>query len=396
MNFNFPLYLRLMHASFFRSRKTPGRLCPQRLVFLLVQSLVLYPLLEILHRLAWGLDRLLYPAYRKQEVEAPVFIIAPHRSGTTLLLDTLARDPQFRPAALWEILFAPAIVERKAIWAIGALDRRLGSPLTRGLRAFKRSWNALPQNRPLLSLHPLHFTRPEEDIQFLLHLSTTYDLLAFLPFPDLLRDYADYSRRVPAHRRRREMAFYRDMVKRHLYAHKGGRPLSKSPTFSPAIPDVLETFPDARFIHLVRAPVKVVPSSFSLWRGHWIMNGCPRDEDLAEAARSILEHNRIWYRRLYEDLAHLPPERLVRVSYDELKADLRGTVEHIYRQLELTMPPALREYLAAETPKVRAYRSHHRYLWEVMQMTPETVAQAFADLPPVSESAIQPPPQPQR
>lgn len=377
MNFNFPLYARLLYASFFRSRNTPGRLCPQRLVFLLVQSMLLYPLLEILHRLAWGLDNLFFPAYRRQAVEAPVFIVAPHRSGTTLLFDILARDPQFRPAALWEILFTPAIVERKVVWAVRALDRRVGSPLTRLLRAVKRRWANLPQNRSLLSVHPMHFTRPEEDIQYLLHLSTTYDLLAFLPFPDLLWDYADYSRRVPVKRRRREMAFYRDKVQRHLYAHKGGCLLSKSPTASPSIPDLLETFPDARFIHLVRDPIQVMPSSFSLWRGHWIMNGCPRDADLAPYAQAVLEHNRIWYQRLAEDLAHLPADRLVRVTYEELKENLQETVEHIYRQLGLKMPPALREHLSARTPGVRAYRSPHRYLWKTMQMTPKTVEKAF-------------------
>lgn len=381
MTFNLLLYLRLLYASFFRARGTPARLGPRRLFFLLVQALLAYPVLELLHRLAWLLDRLFFPAYRRQPIPAPVFIVAPHRSGTTLLLNILARDPQFRPITLWETLFAPSIIQRKLVWAVLALDRRLGSPLRRLFDRAERLWANLPQNRPYFAVHTLRFGRPEEDVQLLLHQCACYDLLAFFPFPDLLRDYADYSRRVPAHRRRREMAFYRDMIQRHLFAHGGGRLLSKPPTFSSAIPDLLETFPNAKFIHLVRRPRQVVPSAFALWRGHWIMNGNPRDEDLAPTARAILEHNRIWYQRLYDDLAHLPPDRVVRITYDELKADLQGTVERIYRQLGLTMPPELRTYLVEQTPRVRAYTSRHVYRWDLMQLTPEDIDAAFADLP---------------
>ncbi len=378
MVFNLSLLFRLLKANLLRHRNTPARLCPQRLLFLLLQVGLFFPLLEAAHRVAWLLDDLFFPGYRRQEVRQPVFIAAPHRSGTTLLLNTLAHDPQFVPMDMWESFFAPSIVQRKFMWALLQVDNRLGSPLRRLIKAMDQAWGNLPQNRDYFRVHRLSFLAPEEDSQLLLHQASGYDLLAFFPFPDVLWDYADYYRRVPATRRRKEMAFYRAMLQRHLYAHGGGHHLSKPPTFASAIPDLLRLFPDARFIHLIRHPVHVVPSSVALWRGHWRMNGCPGD--IRALARAVLEHNRIWYRRLYEDLASLPPHQVVRVNYDDLKADLQGTIEHIYDRLKLPLSPEFRAYLARRTPQVRAYRSSHRYPWEAMGLTPEDVARAFADI----------------
>ena len=378
MLFNFRLYARLMAASLLRARNTPARLCPQRVLFLVFQATVFYTLLEVGHRLGWLLDNLLYPGYRRREVQAPVFIMAPHRSGTTVLLSTLAQDPQFRPMDMWESFFAPSVLQRKILWAWLRVDAKIGRPFYRLIRRIEQIWARAPQAQAYFRVHRLSFLQPEEDAQLLIHLASGYDMLAFFPFPDVLWDYADYSRRVPWRRRQKEMAYYRAMLQRHLHAHDGGRYLSKPPTFSSAIPDLLRLFPDAKFIHLISHPVHVVPSSVALWRGHWRMNGCPGD--IRSLARAVLEHNRIWYRRLYEDLAPLPPEQVIRIRYADLKADLQGTVERIYRQLELPLSDAFRAYLAKRTPQVRAYRSTHRYPWEEMGFTPEDVAEAFKEI----------------
>ncbi len=377
MDFNLGFYLRLITHNLFKSRKSIAPLSSARVGFL-AGAVVGFPLLYLGHRVSWWLDYLFFPAFRRQTVEAPVFIVAPHRSGTTLLLKTLLHDPQFTTTDAWEVFFAPALVERKAVRALLRFDRkRLKGWLYQRFQAWEAHRAQQPHVQAFLRVHPFSFTQPEED-QFLLLKASTYDLLAFFPFPELLAPYRDYSRAVPAKRRQKDMAFYHDMIRRHVYAHGGKRYLSKQPSLSSAIPDLLKIFPDARFIHLVRHPAEVVPSSVTLWQGHWRMYGCqPPSQDLIDA---IIEHNRIWYLRLWDDLAQLPPKQYIRIRYDDLKNDLQRTIENIYHHFEMPIDEAFTDYLRAATPKVRAYQSTNRYDISSLGITMQALAQRFADV----------------
>ena len=62
-----------------------------------------------------GLDRILFPAYRKQPIDRPVFIVGNPRSGTTFLHRLLLGSGDDLAAfELWEMLF-PAITARKLL-----------------------------------------------------------------------------------------------------------------------------------------------------------------------------------------------------------------------------------------------------------------------------------------
>ncbi|NPA92580.1 MAG: sulfotransferase [Chloroflexi bacterium] len=378
MDFNLSLYLRLISHSLFKSRKSICPLTSSRLGFLVGTVMAGFPLLYLNHRISWWLDHLFFPGFRSQKVEAPLFIVAPHRSGTTLLLNTLLHDPQFTTTDAWEVFFAPSLLERKVVRSLFRFDREhLGGRLHRRVMAWEAHRAQLPHVQDFLRVHPFSFTQPEED-QFLLLKFSTYDLLAFFPFPELLAPYRDYSRRVPEKRRKKDMAFYQDMVQRHVYAHGGKRYLSKQPSLSSTIPDLVKIFPDARFIHLVRHPADVVPSSMTLWRGHWRMYGCQQpSQDLADA---VIEHNRIWYLRLWDDLAQLPAEQYIRIRYEDLKNDLHHTIEQVYQHFGMPLAPEFRAYLQQATPEVRAYKSNNHYDLSSLGITMQEFARRFADV----------------
>ena len=52
------------------------------------------------------------PQILAEPVEAPMFVVGPPRSGTTILLELLALDPQFRSPLAWEAL-APAAARHR-------------------------------------------------------------------------------------------------------------------------------------------------------------------------------------------------------------------------------------------------------------------------------------------
>ncbi|HSS11335.1 MAG TPA: sulfotransferase, partial [Acidimicrobiales bacterium] len=62
-------------------------------------------LLHTVNRLHYVNDRKRFPAIADEEIVAPVFIIGFPRTGTTILHDILAQDPDSRAPLTWEIMF---------------------------------------------------------------------------------------------------------------------------------------------------------------------------------------------------------------------------------------------------------------------------------------------------
>jgi hypothetical protein len=150
--------LRLLYKSLFCSAGTNARLTPRRIAILCL-FMPLFMLNGLINRACLLLDEILFPRYRRAAVTAPVFIVGVPRSGTTFLHRLLARDEQqFTCMKLWELFFAPSIIQKKCWCALGMLDRRLGGPLFRIVRSWEdRVFNQLGR------MHVLSLFEPEED-----------------------------------------------------------------------------------------------------------------------------------------------------------------------------------------------------------------------------------------
>lgn len=74
MVYNFRLFWRSFYRSFFASAGTPARLNRKRIIFLLLFYLV-WPIGSLVHWLCFALDDLLFPAYKQQTLEKPLFIL---------------------------------------------------------------------------------------------------------------------------------------------------------------------------------------------------------------------------------------------------------------------------------------------------------------------------------
>ena len=101
MLFNTRLFRDQLWAALFRSRGTDARLTGQR-IKTLIGMLVLLPLIRLVTFLSMALDEVLFPAYRQQRIERPLFIIGNFRTGTTFLQRLMARDAQFSTSMFWD------------------------------------------------------------------------------------------------------------------------------------------------------------------------------------------------------------------------------------------------------------------------------------------------------
>jgi hypothetical protein len=245
---------------------------------------------------------------------APVFILGHWRSGTTLLHELLSRDPRLAAPTTYEC-FALHHFLLTRLW----LPRLLG-------------W-LVPSRRPMDNM-AFGWDRPQED-EFALCLlgqPSPYQRLAF-PNRPAEAGALDLRALSPRALRRWKATFVR-FVQELTFARGGRRLVLKSPPHTCRVPTLLEMFPDARFVHLIRDPYVLYPSTLHLWRVLWVAHGLQRPswKDLPEY---VLDTFARMYERLEEDKRLVPPDRFHELRYEDLVQDPVGRLGAIYRDLGL-------------------------------------------------------------
>jgi hypothetical protein len=372
MTFNFKDLLQFCYL-FPRLLVGPGARRRGRGLAIVVAFYALYPIVELSTWMGFLLDRILFPGYRRQPVRSPVFIVGNPRSGTTFLHRLLARDTgSFTSMKMWEILAAPSIVQRRIVQALGALDRLLGGPVTKRIESVERTWQR--ENE----MHRVGLTEPEEDDYLLLHIFSALTIWLSSGMVDRARPYTYFDSGLPASRRARIMSFYRQCLQRHLYAEGGDgrRYLAKNPALTPKLASLLEQFPDAKIIFLVRTPLEVVPSYVSMMQFSWRVLGVSEADDaLRDYLLDMAEH---WYTYPPTVLEQLPESQYAIVHYDDMIGDPERTVTEVYRRFGLPLSPAYAEILHKRAVKALSYHSRHSYSLEETGLVAEEIVERFA------------------
>lgn len=355
MSFNFSFLFKMIRRAFTAKSDTNARLTPKR-VFVLVFLFTIYFFIELFNWLGLLLDELIYPDYRKIEVDKPVFIVGVPRSGTTFLQRLMAKDvEQFTSMQLWEVLFAPSIIQKKFWLAIGRLDRMIGSP---GHKLIVTIENRRFKN--LAKMHKVSLFEKEEDDPILIHIFSSAFLSFSLPFLDDFRPIIHFDTELPRKDRERIMEFYKRCVQRHLYVFgKHKKFLSKNPASSPKIKSLIETFPDARIINIARNPLQTIPSSLSLLTYFFgVFCSLCDEEEIKKMAMEMVSH---WYQYPLAALKEFPDENYAIVKYDDLVSGPKELTDNLYSKLDLNMSTTYEEVLEQQQQKARKYKSKHSY-----------------------------------
>lgn len=368
MPFDFRRFVRLFRRAF-REATTPRR---RRVVWTLFFAI---PLLAGLNACCLALDRLVFPRFARIAVRAPVFIIGHSRSGTTLIHELLAADEQFSWFMAYE-LFLPALVQKKLVRALGRFDReRLGGKYEKRLVAWQDRVFAAGRQ-----MHPMDLMGPEED-EFLLAL-TLYSGTVGVVFPNLddLQPYSRFDERLDAPTRRRVMAFYRACVQRELLLNGTGKThLSKNPMFSSKVASLLETFPDARFVVMVRNPFETIPSIQKMMLRNYKASGTDRAA-IAAALAIVGENSLAHYLYPFEILARHPETRWTAVRYELLTTDPAAAMRQVYEELGLPVTTSSEAAMKRAESHARAYKPAHDYSLAEFGLSPEEIRRTLAPL----------------
>ena len=373
MTFNLRLGIKNTYHALFCSANTHFALRPRRIIVLAL-FYSLFPIIEFNNWFGFLLDRIFFPKFEKLKITNPVFVIGNYRSGTTLLHRYLSFDyRRFTSMTGWEIFIAPSIVQRKFLHLIGVIDQVFGSPV---VRTFDYLWEKFAQGP--VYFHKMGVREPEEDENLLAHIWS--GMIALNLFPEFedgkVPGYAYFDNLLDQRQKNRIMKFYQSCIQRHLYYHGGKKVyLSKSPSFSGHISTLIEAFPDAKFIYIVRSPYEVVPSSINLWSFKWHVTLEPHEE--FPYKDQILDMVKDYYLHPYEVLKTLPQEQYHFVYYDQLMENPEACVQEIYDDLGFMIYPGFKRRLRRIIRRQQKYQRPREYSLKKMGLNAKRIFEIY-------------------
>ncbi len=263
----------------------------------------------------------------------PIFIIGHWRTGTTMLHELLSLDPRVRCPTTYESL-SPNHFLLSEQW----------------VRRFL--WFVLPRKRPFDNVR-MGFDRPQEDeaALFLRGQPSPFLTVAFPGRPIMDPDYVNLEGLSP-----RELARWKSRLLRFLQLllfKRPGRLVLKSPQHTFRLKVLQEMFPRAKFIHIVRDPYVVYPSTLHFWKTMYETYGLQRF-DLAKLREDVFSTFEQMHIQLVATRELIDAENFYELRYEELARDPVEQMEALYQFLKLGEFGAVR-------PAVQQYAEHSKH-----------------------------------
>ena len=287
------------------------------------------------NRLGITAFRTQHPGVGAKPITRPIVIVGQPRTGTTILYDLLAQDPQLRAPLSWEVdrpLPPPDPATSDTDVRIAEVQARidLADSLIPGFTAF----------HPIGALHAQECVRMTASDFRSMIFNTQYRVPNYNRW--LLYD-ADMA---PAYRWHRQYL-------QHLQAQQSPQQwLIKSPAHMWHLDALAGEYPDAVVIQTHRDPLKVV-ASVSALVAH-LRQMASDETSVPDAAASFADDIVLGLERSIEarDDQAIAAERFIDVQFTEFVADPLATIRGVYEHLDL-------ELTAVAEQRMRAFLESH-------------------------------------
>jgi len=274
--------------------------------------------------------------------DEPLFILGHWRSGTTLLDELLVLDRQHTYPTTYQC-FAPHhfLVTQEYV----------------------QKWFGfvLPSRRPMDNMKT-GWERPQEDEFALCNLGIPSPYL-WIAFPNRPRPYLEYlTMQGLSEEQVEEWKSGLQWFLRRISFGDSRRIVLKSPTHTGRVRVLRELFPRAKFVHIVRDPYAVFPSTVRLWDSLTRQQALQVPRFRENKEEFVFDCFERMYRRFEADRELLEAENFVEVRYEDLVADPMGEVKRIYEKLGLGDFDAARPGLEKYLEDVKDYRTNKHEL----------------------------------
>ncbi|MEQ1829591.1 MAG: sulfotransferase [Pirellula sp.] len=275
---------------------------------------------------------------RTQLAGPPIFVLGHWRSGTTLLHELLTLDSRFASPTTFQC-FAPSHFL-----------------LTESLVAKYGNW-LIPDKRPMDNMKA-GWSLPQEDEFALMNLGAPTPYLRILfpcesfPFQNTLASNGF----TEAEERRWRFLF--DWFLKVL-TYKSKKPLIlKSPPHTGRLGIIKSMYPDAKFVHIVRDPRKLFPSTMKLWKALDHVQAIQVGDYTTRLKEFVLKSHVTMYESFEANRLGIPADQIIDVRYEDLIADPVSVVGNIYTQLSLPNFEKIEPLLIARKQQEREYKTN--------------------------------------
>jgi omega-hydroxy-beta-dihydromenaquinone-9 sulfotransferase len=325
-------------------------------IFLIASLLIVFIFVEIINCTCLILDHLFYPTFKRISPKSPVFIIGMPRSATTLCYSFLTADSQnFSSMKLWEILFAPSIIQKKLALLIRKADVKLKSPIYECLKRFDRFFFS-----GIEDIHPISIFNYEEDDYIFMHVLSTLSFNFVFPKNKRIATLVNFDENLSERRKRFLMQFYCNCIRRHLFVFGDGRRyLAKGSTHTSKIRTFMQYFPGCRFIYMLRDPLYAMASTANLFIS--LKKLFSIEMKTEEIILQVFMLADIWYKYPLISCRHFIGKSIFVLPFNELTNNSARAVELIYFHLRLKMSPEYKKFLTHADALSKSHKTKKKY-----------------------------------
>ena len=292
----------------------------------------------------------------------PLFILGHWRSGTTFVHNIFAQDQRFGYTTTYQTVLPHHMMTMQ--WLLKPLFGTM-----------------MPKTRPTDNMELTPDLPQEEEFALLNMCPVSYYNFWF--YPQSMREYCDrfltMKQATP-----QEIADFKDkflkLVKISMWNSRRGVPdaqyLSKNPPHTGKVKTLVEMFPNAKFVFLMRNPYTVFEST----RSFFTQTIAPLELNsisIEEMEQNILYAYKELYQAYQEQKQFIPEGNLFEVKFEEFEDDALSITERIYCQLSLSgweqARPAIEEY-------VNRKKGHRKNQYQYNPRTVSMVNQAWGDI----------------
>ena len=280
----------------------------------------------------------------KEFEDQPVFILGHWRSGTTFVHNILALDKHFGYNTTYQTVFPNLMLF--------------------GQKFFKKNMAFLmPDKRPTDNME-LNVDLPQEE-EFALSNMTSVNYYNFWFYPKSWDTYTNKYltfRDASAEEKKEFQDVFKQLIKVSLHNTNGTQFLSKNPPHTARVKEILEIYPNAKFIYLMRNPYTVFESTRSFFT-NTIQPLKLQDFSNQEIEDKILSVYKTMYEKYEADKHLIPKGNLIEIKFEDIESDALGMTKKIYETLSLPGFEDAKADIEAYLNKKKGYKKN-QYKYE--------------------------------